>query len=164
MSEPLMRSVYFIVFLTIGGFAAQSVGTITSDEPFQLRGVLVPVAGVSNWPLAPCDEVATPQSSAEIRFTDGSRVTLDRGSKAVVECKAGGPVLRLTVGAAWYKLTTNSQVVLIDGQKTLTSPGSSGFMGSRSGSRSVVGRAPEADGPPPEPPPVSGSVPPIKRK
>ena len=156
-----MRSACLFIYLTIGGFAAQSVGTITSAQPFELRGGRVPVAGVSNWPLALGDEVATPQSSAEVRFTDGSLVTLDQGSKAVLEGKMGALVLRLMAGGAWYKLTTKSQVVLIDGQRTRTSPGSRGFIGARS----AVGRAPAATPPEPPPlPPVSYSAPPIKRK
>ncbi len=150
-----MRSRAIVFLLSSAAFAAQPVATITSQEPFELRGVSVPVNGVSNWPIAIGDVIGALRSPAEIRFRDGSRVTLAPGSQAVLQRSGKNVALRLQRGAAAYNLAGNSSLVLLEGNTALKPSRSSGVFGD------VLLRtrvAPASDPPPLEP--VSGSQPP----
>jgi hypothetical protein len=153
--------------------AAQPIGRVVSSEPFELRGVKMPAAGVSNWPIAAGDEIRATSAPAQIFFRDGSQVTLEKGARAKVEAASSAPVFRLVSGGASYKLAAQPQLVIYDQQKAVSAPaGSQGVIGT-----AVMGRrlySPMVDsGPgvpagavtvisgeaPPPPPPAGGTAP-----
>jgi hypothetical protein len=90
--------------------AAAPVATISSAEPFQLRGASVPVRGVPDWPLSAGDEIATGAAPAMISFADGSRVYLNSHTRAKLQVTGKQNVLRLMQGDLAYKVSKNSLV------------------------------------------------------
>ena len=108
---------YLSLFAVLLAAAQAPVAQVSSTEPFLLSGARVPVAGVSSWPLSAGDEVSTDAAAAVIAFRDGSRVTLNKQSKAKLESKGEGLILRLLNGTGTYTLAANSKLRLYEGQK-----------------------------------------------
>ena len=88
------------------------MATISSAEPFQLRGASVPVRGVPDWPLSAGDEIATGAAPAMISFADGSRVYLNSHTRAKLHVAGKQNVLRLVQGDLAYKVNKNSRISL----------------------------------------------------
>jgi hypothetical protein len=119
-----IRLTIVIGILTIGVFAAETVGNITSAGTFSLRGVPVKTEGVPSWPMVVGDELTTSASAASIQFADGSRVTLAQKSKAAVTKKDGVVTLRLVSGAMEFKRASGSTLVLLNNNTPV--PGANG--------------------------------------
>jgi hypothetical protein len=96
------------------GFAVAPIGAISGDAPFQLRGSMVPVAGVPSWPVVAGDEIATDAGSATLRLHDGSVVTLAKRSQAKIEQENGQMVLRLKSGTMEYNVAKGSTLHIIN--------------------------------------------------
>jgi len=104
--------------------AATPVGVIRSSETFQLRGVPVSVAGVPSWPVVAGDDIATAGSSAVISFKDGSRVTLDKKTRAKIDADGSFHLLQ---GTVWFKVAPGSRLRIVSVDKpVLATPGVEG--------------------------------------
>lgn len=66
-------------------FGAVPIANVSSSETFELRGHMVPVEGVTSWPVLAGDRIHASTSNALIRFADGSTITLYPGSTATVD-------------------------------------------------------------------------------
>ena len=127
MTKTISLSVVGVLFALLA-FGAPPVGKVSSSEPFDLRGARVTVAGVPSWPLMSGDEIATPNSAAEVTLKDGSRVVLVKGSKAKVEEKAGKLVVRLLEGASAYVLSAHPAVAFYVKDKAAAVSGPQGVV------------------------------------
>lgn len=94
-------------------FGADTVAYVSSPQPFLLDGVSVPTAGVGSWPLVVGDEITTDRSSAVVRFTDGSRVTVAAQSKARVEKDGKHLSLCFLKGSGAYFLAALSTLAVV---------------------------------------------------
>jgi|HigsolmetaAR202D_1030399.scaffolds.fasta_scaffold02532_3 hypothetical protein len=95
-----------LVLVTVAqlGVAESSVaGNINSNGPFRVRGVLVSAAGVPDWPIVVGDEIATDGSEASLTLADGTRVTLAKHTKALIEKTEKGIRVRLKAGTLKYQ-------------------------------------------------------------
>jgi len=112
-----------LCFLTVVLSAAGPEATVSSPEPFRLRGVVVPVAGVPSWPLLAGDEIATDRAPATIRFADGSSVVLQQNSAARIERSDDrGSVFRLLSGFMDAKPSAASNVRFYSQVQTANAP------------------------------------------
>ena len=101
--------------------AQTQIATITSDSPFQLRGVNVaPGQGVPSWPVMPGDTLQAGQTPLTLTFPDGSTIVLAPGATAKVDLAGKTPVLKLESGAAHYSLKTLSSVKLVQLKATIS--------------------------------------------
>jgi hypothetical protein len=91
-------------------FAQKPVATITSSKPFNLNGTTISAVGVSSWPLAIGDHVATLTTPAVVRFSGNTRLVLDKGAELKLESNNGVTAVRLTSGAMRFRIDPNSQV------------------------------------------------------
>jgi hypothetical protein len=112
----MRRSVKFLAMLTalaVLVVAQTQVATITSDSPFQLRGVgVTPGQGVPSWPVMPGDTIQAGQMPLTLTFSDGSTIILSPGGTAKVDLAGKTPVFKLESGSAHYMLKTLSSVKL----------------------------------------------------
>lgn len=152
MSLPL-RAAAATLAIAFGLSAASSVGQITSSESFFLRGKLVQVAGVPSWSALPGDEITAGDSSLMVTFTDGSKATIAKRSKARIEQSAEGQILfRLLAGDMTVRATTTSTTAFYNGTSSLRVRPSEEVtvtFGSTASAQSAVRRIP-----PPPPPSV----------
>jgi hypothetical protein len=105
-----------LVWIAISAFAAapaDSIATISSEEPVRLRGVHVPVAGIGSWPLVAGDDIATGSAPAVVLFRDGSRVTLAPNSRARLDLLDSKPEMRLLGGFLHYSRSESSSLRII---------------------------------------------------
>ncbi|HLJ50823.1 MAG TPA: hypothetical protein VKU01_32655 [Bryobacteraceae bacterium] len=97
---------------TCGGlFAAAPTVSVSSSEPFRLRGAEVVVAGVPSWPVFDGDEVGAEKGPATLKLSCGSRVQLNAGTVAVVTFEAANFVVHISSGAAVYKIAKGCPVL-----------------------------------------------------
>ena len=112
----MRRSIKFLAVITalaVVVVAQTQVATITSDSPFQLRGVgVTPGQGVPSWPVMPGDAVQAGQTPLTLTFSDGSTIVLSPGATAKVDLAGKTPVFQLQSGSAHYMLKTLSSVKL----------------------------------------------------
>jgi hypothetical protein len=73
--------------------------SISSAQPFVLRGNSVNVEGVPSWRITAGDEIGTPSGDAVIQLRSGSRVAVLKGSRVRMEEDAGGSILRVLSGS-----------------------------------------------------------------
>src|SRR5438874_13531645 len=107
------RSLFLSFLLVSSSFGAAQVATITSDEPFQLGGVSVPVASATAWPLVSGDVISTYKSHAVILYPDGSRVTVDKNTQIKLDSDdKNGNKLHLLGGSIWYSLSSGSKLAM----------------------------------------------------
>jgi hypothetical protein len=160
MTRKCICTGFVFLFLATALHAAEPVASVTSTEPFLLRGALVTVSGVPSWPVAAGDEIATGTVPAVITFRDGSRVTLNVKSKAKIESEKGRLLLRVLEGAGSYFLVSGSMLRLFSGTSPVpagTGQGTIAVAGSGSGSSSPQGSLSRAARRPSPPAPVSQS-------
>lgn len=136
--------------------AAGPEATVTSSEPFTLRGAVVPVAGVSAWPLLAGDELSSGASTASVKFKDGSTAILGQNSSARFEDRDGRQVFRLLSGTMDVKPAAATRVSFFSQSQPLAT---------RAGRVSTAAVRPAAGppgppGPPPGPPPGHPPPPP----
>ena len=135
--------------------AAAPVATISSSGTFELRGKSVRTEGVPSWPMMAGDEVGTSAGSAEIRFRDGSRVTLNPNSRAKVEKTETGLVFRLQAGEMEFAVAPKSTVTFYN--RAAAVPAQAGVTTTASTGEAVAGAAFKRYRIlPPPPPPASG--------
>ena len=109
------KSVLCLV-LVVGLAAQGQVAIVTSDSPFDLRGVRVdPGKGVPTWPILPGDVIKAGQTPLTVVYPDGSTVLLSPGSEAKIDISGQTPVFDLEDGSAHYTLKTNGAVILKTG-------------------------------------------------
>jgi len=102
-------------------FAETQIATVTSDSPFQLRGVAItPGQGVPSWPVMPGDLIQAGQTPLTITFQDGSTGVLAPGVSAKVGLAGKTPVFQLECGSAHYTLKTLSSVNLMQANSAVT--------------------------------------------
>jgi len=143
-----IRLTIFICALAVGGFAAETIGSITSSGTFALRGVSVKTEGIPSWPLVVGDEVSTTDSTLSIMFADGSRIKLAQKSSALVTKKEGKLTLQLVKGTMDFKLSRGSGLILLNNITPIS--GSSGI--TTVGQPTSISRPVTAVRPPPPPP------------
>ena len=117
-----MKSGTVRVFLIAGlatllCLAASPVAMVRSSSPFVLSGAAVPVAGMSSYPITAGDELVAGMAPVLIAFADGSRVTLEKNSKARIESEDQNTVLRLVAGSGTYRLSQGSKLRLFEADK-----------------------------------------------
>ena len=119
---------FILVFASFAAFgqAQTTVGTVSSTEPFSMRGVRMPVAGVPSWPMTAGDEIATDGAPATLTFRDGSRVQLAAHSKAKVERDGDSFLLRILAGAGEYNLSNSSNLRIFAQSRAITPTASQG--------------------------------------
>jgi hypothetical protein len=110
------------VFLVLGlatflCLAASPLAMVRSSSPFVLDGTMVPVAGMSSYPITAGDEIVAGTAPAVITFADGSRVVLEKNSKARIESEGKNTVLRLAAGSGTYRLSSGSRLRLFEADK-----------------------------------------------
>jgi len=86
------------------------IATVTSTEPFTLDGHSVSTPGVTSWPLAVGNEVATSSAPAVLFFHDGSSVKLAADSRAKLTGSETQPKLVLMAGSLDYKVVLGSNL------------------------------------------------------
>ena len=100
------KILFFALPLAMSVSAFDSVGTLTSDEPFNLDGRSVAIAGVNSWPLVVGDEIDTLsapvvlvlQSGKKIQVSAHSRVKLTGTSKQPNVVVESGKIVELGSG------------------------------------------------------------------
>lgn len=132
----MLRSlIRLLVIFTIvsSAWAAAPIGRVSSSQPFEMNGALVPVDGVPSWPLFPGDVVLTHAAPATVTFRGGSRIILDPNSELKIESKDKKPALRLLsgsgkyfVGGAVVAISTAAAIVIAEGNNGFT-PGAQGY-------------------------------------
>ena len=143
-----IRLTIAISVLAVGGFAAETIGSITSSGTFALRGVPVKTEGIPSWPLVVGDEVSTSETAISIQFVDGSRIKLAQKSKALITKKEGKLTLQLVNGTMDYKLARGSHLILLNNITPVS--GTSGI--TTVGQPTSIPRPVTAVRPPPPPP------------
>jgi hypothetical protein len=108
---------------------AEVVATVSSSEPFTLRGNVVPIQGVSQWPVFNGDEIATSSASAIVSFSDGSRILMDRNTRLTVALKGKKTDVKVTKGKIWYDLKAMARFSVGTVQRAVA-PGTSQASGS----------------------------------
>jgi len=134
-------------------FAAGPIARVSSALPFQLRGALVPVAGVSSWPVLAGDSIATGDAAATIHFLDGTSVVLAQHSTARVEELNGRNTVRLLGGTMQATRAAGSTVAFLAQERLLTTPAGKP-------TTTTIKPLPLLKGPPPPPPPGPPPPPP----
>jgi ferric-dicitrate binding protein FerR (iron transport regulator) len=156
-----------LLFLSLVSIAAAEtpVATISSTNPFELRGARVPVAGVPSWPLVRGDVIATTTSAAVVSFPDHSQATVEKGSRVEIQGEGNHTTLKLLEGSLLFRWTSDSGVQLKAAERTVApQPGSQVTVSVTKNGRSnnvqvsnggyQVASKPK---PPPPPPPPSPS-------
>ena len=93
--------------------AAQPVASATSNAPFTLHGTEVDTVGTPTWPVMEGDEIVSGPKPVTLNFKDGSRLMLQKNSKAKVTAVKGAVVLDMIAGAVLVAtLTSKSKVVV----------------------------------------------------
>jgi len=108
----LIRIALLVSLFAAVCLAASPIANVSSTEPFKVSGVSVPVAGVSSWPVIAGDELIAGGAPVVLTFKDGSRITLNKNSRATVEGKEKNAALRLLDGAMAFTLAKGSNVRL----------------------------------------------------
>ncbi|MGA2721448.1 MAG: hypothetical protein ABSG79_03450 [Bryobacteraceae bacterium] len=93
-----------LLVLALCSWAATPVGRVSSSQPFEMNGSMVPVGGVPSWPLFPGDVILTHSGPATVIFRGGSRIILEPNSELGIEVKDKKPVVRLLHGSGKYFL------------------------------------------------------------
>jgi FecR protein len=148
-----IRLTIVICTLAVGGFATETVGSITSSGTFSLRGVQVKTEGIPSWPMVVGDELTTDASVASIRFGDGSLVTLAKRSKAQVTKANGKITLRLVNGSMEFKLSRGSGLLLLNNVTPVS--GTTGVVSTQTTGTPKPILAGRTAPPPPPPDPIS---------
>lgn len=94
--------------------AARVVARVTDAESVRIRGVSVPMEGLSSWPVALNDEIATGNAPAKIRFPDGSTISLGRESRVRIEPAGRSYAVRVVSGSVFYDINPASTLRVID--------------------------------------------------
>lgn len=104
LEKRLIAMVYRILAtLALCGFSysfAASVATVSSTGSVTVSGVRVPTERLISWPISATDEIVTTNTPAVIRFSDGSRLTVQRNSS--VRLQASASKFTMVTGAAIY--------------------------------------------------------------
>src|SRR5664280_1248806 len=66
-----------VLALALCAWAAIPVGRVSSSQPFEMNGAIVPVEGVPSWPLSVGDVIVTHSAPATVIFRGGSQVILE---------------------------------------------------------------------------------------
>jgi hypothetical protein len=106
---------------------AQTVASVSSAQPFELRGKTVPARGATSWTVRAGDELKTSAAPATLKFKDGTQLTLDPDSKIRVEQDGSRVVVRVLDGAVDYQLSAKTNLTLAANEKPGSAkPGNSG--------------------------------------
>ncbi len=97
-----------VVCVTLA-LAGDPVATVSTSGSLTLNGTQVPNAGVSEWPVAAGDEIVTTTAPAVILFRDGTRIAVDRNTRARLN-KTGRTGVDVITGAVSYKAASASDV------------------------------------------------------
>ena len=128
------RLTFFLVVLVSFAVAAVPIATVVSGDGLKVRGTPVPASGVSSWPIANGDELASGASPAVVMFKDQSRLTLDSGSRVKLEQRGGNTCIFLQVGSVKLSAVAGAKIGLcglgkslvaqtpFEGQVTMTAP------------------------------------------
>jgi len=112
-----MRKTLLVAWILLAAtvaFAQNQVATITSSDPFYLRGATItPGQGVPTWPGLAGDDVKAGNALTIVTFSDGSVVTLSPGSEGKIDLVNGKPEFKLLHGSADYSLKSTSAVELV---------------------------------------------------
>jgi hypothetical protein len=151
----IVALVSFLSLALVTAFAANPEVSVTSAEPFRLRGAVVPVAGVPSWPVLVGDEIATDRAAALVRFGDGTTVTLRENSSARFENAGDRPIFRLLTGGMDVKPTAQSRVGFYSQNRVVAAP--AGRLTTAIIKSNAAPRPPPPGPPPgpPHPPPAS---------
>ena len=117
MNSGRVRVFLIAGLATLLCLAASPVATVRSSSPFVLSGAMAPVAGMSSYPITAGDELVAGTAPAVITFADGSRVVLEKNSKARIELEGKNTVLRLVAGSGTYRLSSGSKLRLFEADK-----------------------------------------------
>jgi hypothetical protein len=90
--------------------AGPPVATITSSGPIKIAGANVPTRGVPEWPLVAGDVVETGNAPALVKFSDGSRITLQSNSRFRLDATRSGTWMRISSGTARVDLSPKAYV------------------------------------------------------
>jgi ferric-dicitrate binding protein FerR (iron transport regulator) len=99
------------VFL-LNARAATQVGTITASGAFKLRGSPVPASMAQSLALISGDEVETDLATAIVLLSDGSRITVDRNSRLIVQRDHDKTVVCLEQGAIEFSAAAGSRLTV----------------------------------------------------
>lgn len=89
--------------------ADRPIATVSTGGSLTLNGTSVPNAGVSNWPVAAGDEIATSTAPAVITFADGTQVSVGKGARVRL-LATGATGVDLLAGTAAYKTGSVSKL------------------------------------------------------
>lgn len=131
--------------------AARTVASVRSTRTFRIGRATVPAEGSRSWPVVEGDQIVSGQAPAIFEFPDGSRVTLDAGSRLKLEAGNGHTTVRLLEGSLTYRLEGAPAVEVYNRETRAT--GSSGTL--YTPGRRPPPHPPGRPGPGPRPPPIS---------
>jgi|SRR5581483_6617403 len=89
-----------IVFLC--AWAAPPAGYVSSPQPFEINGAVVPMDGMAAWPFFPGDLIVARSAPVTITFRDGSHIVLEPNSKLRIDVKNKKGFARLLAGSGKY--------------------------------------------------------------
>jgi hypothetical protein len=90
-----------------------------SGEGLKVRGTPVPATGVSSWPIANGDELASSASPAVVMFKDQSRLTLEANSRAKLEQRGNDTCIFLLAGSIKLNAVAGSKMGVCGLKKSL---------------------------------------------
>ncbi len=118
--KRLVLMSYGLILVAVLGLSATPVATVSSSGPFELRGNVVPVNGVPEWPVMTGDEIGTANSPSKLQFIDGSVATLAPKSHVKIEKGSKGRVvLRLVAGAMVVTVPALASLTVFSGQNPM---------------------------------------------
>ena len=115
MFSRRLISVAFSVLLAAAVSGAEKVATVTSSEPFSLRGSQVAVNGVPDWPLFATDHIVAGKAFTIVKFGCHARIRLDPGIAADITENGEHLIVHLDGGDRTYKLSKGCPVALLIG-------------------------------------------------
>src|ERR1043166_8020760 len=124
-SQGISMNIYLKVLLS-GGLAAGLLGAARSTvarvfraEPVQIRGVSVDMKGLASWPVALNDDIVTKDAPANIQFSDGSSVSLQKNSQVKIQGSKNDISVRVVRGSVDYRVGPRSRLGINDAAGTV---------------------------------------------
>jgi hypothetical protein len=106
-----------LIIATVSTFAGTPIANVISAESIDVNGITAPARNYI--PIELGGQVTTRNSSATIKFADGTTVVLQPNSVMKIDGKAGAPDIHLLQGSAQYKLSPGSRTHVSNGSDNL---------------------------------------------
>ena len=105
-------AVICLILFSAALFADSPVASVSSSEPFSLRGAEVQVHGVPSWPVFAGDVIVAGKAPAMLKFGCGSLVRLNPGTEAHVSIDGSKVTVHIAKGDLTYKLSKGCPLMI----------------------------------------------------